>query len=243
MKLKIFAVLSLIFMVVMNAIAIVSPFNGISTWELSNSLNTFITPAGFTFSIWSVIYIWLIAVTLRYAIGKITLPREAVLIYIATCILNGLWILAWHYGNLHLSLLIILAIMIWLIVIDRDIRDNVPKRVRSIFLMYFGWIQIATLLMTLIYFQYQLDLFTDPMLYKYICAWILAAAWLLNLLVIYKERNIMTSLVAIWAMWGIINNQFDPMIIKTAWVVIAALWLGTVLGLARKYFYRPRILD
>ena len=237
MKLKIAAIASMLFMVVMNAIAIVSPFNGMSTGALSNNLNTFITPAGFTFAIWSFIYIWLIGVTLRYVLGKIIMPKEAIRIYIATCILNGLWILAWHYGNLHLSLLIILAIMIWLIVIDSDIRHNVPKRVRSIFLLYFGWIQIATLLMTLIYAQYQLHLFADPMAYKYICVGILAAAWLLNLLVIYKERNIVTSLVGMRAMRGIINHQFDPAIVNSAAAVLVVLWIWSVAGIVRPYLW------
>lgn len=231
MKLKIFLALSLIFMLFMNIVAVISPRNGISTAEISNSLNTFITPAGFTFAIWPMIYIWLTAVTLRYIIGKITLPREAVLIYIATCILNGLRILAWHYGNLHLSLLIIVAIMVWLIVINNDLRNTTHKRVKNIFFLYFGWIQIATLLMLLIYLQYQLNLFGDPMVYKYICIQILAIAWLLNLAIIYKEKNITTSLVAIWALRGIINHQFDPMIIKTARILIAVLWTASLYSL------------
>ena len=239
MKLKITAIISMIFMIVMNTVAIISPRNGMSTAELSNNLNTFITPAGFTFAIWSVIYIWLITVTLRYAIGKITMPKEAVRIYIATCILNGLWIVAWHYGNLHLSVLIILAIMIWLIVIDRDIRDNVPKRVRNIFLLYFGWIQIATLLMTLIYVQYQLhlNLLVSPQVWIYICAGILAVAWVLNLLVIYKEKNIVTSLVGMRAMRGIINHQFDPAIVNTARSVLIILWIWSVAGIVRPYIW------
>ena len=229
MKNKILFVLATMFALIMNGLSTLLPLNGISTKMISDNLNTLITPAGFTFGIWSLIYIWLVSISIMYAMGRIKLPREAVWIYIGTCICNGLWIVTRHYSNLHLSMLLILWLLIGLIVLDRDIRQSNSWWVRNIFLWYLGRVQIATLLMTIIYMQYQLEWFAGN--YVYICSGVIAMAGLLNLLVIYKEKNIVTSLVAMRAMRGIINAQTNLIIIYTARSVFAILWIWSIMSI------------
>jgi hypothetical protein len=122
---------------------------------------TMITPAGFTFSIWSVIYMGLLVVSTGVLIGKIKLPRLTLSRYICSCMCNALWIVARHYGSLHLSILLMLGILISLIMIDRSMRDKVISGyiyIRGVFGLYLGWITIASLLMTLIYAKYQLGI-------------------------------------------------------------------------------------
>jgi benzodiazapine receptor len=95
-------------MIGMNTLAVTLPLGGVSTGDLSDTLSTLITPAGFTFSIWSVIYLSMIVISLLIALKKITLPKITLSRYVISCVCNGLWIVAWHYGNLHLAMLLML---------------------------------------------------------------------------------------------------------------------------------------
>ena len=124
MALRITRLLSTIFMIVMNTLAVTLPLNGMSTGALSDMLQTVITPAGFTFSIWSVIYLALIGLTIAILIKKVTLPDRTMILYIISGLLNGLRIVARHYQSLHLSMIIIFGLLVCLILIDRDIKHH-----------------------------------------------------------------------------------------------------------------------
>jgi hypothetical protein len=163
---------------------------------------------------------------------KIQLPDRAMIRYIISALANGLWIVAWHYQNLHLAMIIILILLISLIFVYRNImadRQSVAyfPRVRGSILLYLWWVQIATLLMVTIYLQYQ---FGRIRWYEVEAGtMVLILAWCINLLILYREKNIITSLVGIRALWGIISGQTDPQIILTAQVMIGVL----VAGIAR----------
>lgn len=232
MLLRLSRLVTTIIMLVLNTLATTLPLNGISTKDLSDTLSTVISPAGFTFSIWSVIYLGLIGLTIAVMTKKITLPDRVMIWYSISALANGLWIVARHYENLHLSMLIILALLVSLIIVDRTLLDKPSSihhfaRVRGIFLLYIGWVQIATLILTIIYAQYQLGWFRGQEILVGTIAIVLAG--FSNLLIIKREKNIITSLVGIRALYGIISEQTDPNIVLTSqiviWVLIAAiLW-------------------
>jgi translocator protein len=223
--------LSTIFMFVMNTIAIVLPLNGVTTKELSDTFTTLITPAGFTFSIWSVIYLWLLILTIAILIGKLKLPKITLSRYICSCLCNGLWIVAWHYGNLHLSILLMLGILWSLIMVDRSMIGKPIEYypfVRAIFLTYLWWIVVASLLNTLIYMKYQLGIVGGYETIIAIVALCFAAA--INIYTINKEKNIATAVVFVWAMYGIsqVNGTMESPIWWTVHglglVMIGAIW-------------------
>jgi len=231
MILRLTRLVSTIFMLVLNTLATTLPLNGLSTWDLSDMLSTLITPAGFTFAIWSVIYLGLIWLTVAVLTKKVQLPDRVMIRYIISAFANGLRIVVRHYQNLHLSMIIILALLICLIVIDRMLVANKTSidyfpRVRGTILLYFGWVQIATLLLATIYAQYQLGILTWYEVPAGMAVIILA--WCANLLIIYREKNIITSLVALRALYGIIWWQTDPQIILTAQIVMGLLVWGIV---------------
>lgn len=223
--------LSTIFMMVMNTLAIVLPLNGVTTKELSDSFVTLITPAGFTFSIWSVIYLGLLIITVAILIGKIKIQKSTLSRFVLSSLCNGLWIVAWHYGNLHFSLLLMLGILWSLIMVDKSMKGQLIKYyqfVRSVFLVYLGWIVVASLLMTLIYMKYQLGIVGS---YETIIAIIaLCFAAVINIVTIIKERNVATAMVFVWAMYGIsqVNGTMGSPIWWTVHglglVMIAVIW-------------------
>lgn len=231
---KILWLLSLIFMISMNALAISLPLNNITTKQLSDNLFTLITPAGFTFGIWWIIYLWVIIVTILLLTNKIFFSNKAYIYFIIWNILNGLWIVAWHYGNLHLSILIIVGLLISLIFLDQENKRHAEARVRNIFLIYFWRVQIATLLMTIVYLQYQLWVISTTS-EQLVAVRAIVLAWILNLLVLYKERNVRTSVVAVRALRWIINWQNNYVIINTSYVVIIVLWIYIIRSLIFEY--------
>jgi uncharacterized membrane protein (UPF0182 family) len=52
-------ILSFVFMLIVSALATFLPLNGLTTKKLSDSFQVLFVPAGYVFSIWSVIYILL----------------------------------------------------------------------------------------------------------------------------------------------------------------------------------------
>ncbi len=235
MFLRLSRLLSTIIMLILNTLATTLPLNGITTKQLSDWLSTLITPAGFTFAIWSVIYLGLIGLTIAIVSKKIILPDKVMIWYIVSSLANGLRIVVRHYQDLHLAMIIILLLLISLIIIDRTLlvhRDSISyfHRVRGSILLYFGRVQIATLLMTIIYTQYQIGLLTGYEVPAGIA--VITLAWSANLLIIWREKNIITSLVALRALWGIINGQTDPQIILTAQIVMCVL-VGGITSILR----------
>ena len=238
MALRITWLIATLFALVMNYLATSLPLNGMSTKMLSDGLSTLITPEGFTFSIWSIIYIGVIILTGAIVWWKVKLSDKTMIAYIVSALANGLRIVARHYQNLHLSMILMLVILVSLIIMDRNMlsyRDSIASynRVRACILIYIGWINIASLVMLTVYLQYQLGRLAW---YEHTAALIaIIIAGCLNLLVICKERVSLTGLVGTRALWGIINGQTDPQIILTAQVMMGLLIAGVAWNEGRKF--------
>ncbi len=102
--------LTYIYMVGMNALATTLPLNGQSTNEISDRYDTLFAPIGFTFSIWGVIYLLLGVYTVFQLVADNSVVRTITPWFIASNVLNGTWIIAWHYDVIWGSLLIIIAL-------------------------------------------------------------------------------------------------------------------------------------
>lgn len=117
-------ILATVFMFAMNYLAISLPLGGISTGELSDKLTTLITPAGFTFAIWSVIYLGILVVSFLYLFKKKVILKTSFKRYLLSCLANGLWILAWHVQNLHAAMILMLVLLVSLIMFDLSIKHH-----------------------------------------------------------------------------------------------------------------------
>lgn len=154
-KLQISNIIGLLLVLTLNTLAVTLPIGGRTTGEISDLYPNLFVPAGYAFSIWSLIYILLITFTVMQARGLFS-SRSAPE-YIATvgwwffisCLANASWIIAWHYLLVPASLLLMLAILVSLMMIyvRLDInyfRSNIPFFVRLAFSVYMGWITVAT---------------------------------------------------------------------------------------------------
>ncbi|MEY3348312.1 MAG: hypothetical protein RLY46_351, partial [Bacteroidota bacterium] len=146
--------------IAVNALANILPINGLNTGQISGFYPNYFVPAGFTFSIWGIIYIMLIGfVVFSIAISfgaadtasakimdQISLPFQV------TCLLNAGWIVAWHYLQLGFSLIIMVGLLVFLAKIFIRIRKlEKPSRVsygfwlEQPFIVYLAWISVATI--------------------------------------------------------------------------------------------------
>jgi hypothetical protein len=133
-------------MIIMNYLANALPLNNKTTGQLSDMFPNLFVPAGITFSIWGIIYIALLA----YCIVQFTGSNQIAVtgigwFFAATCIFNALWIVAWHYQKLPLSLIIMLCLLVALILINIRISGLNFGIIKIAFGIYLGWICIATI--------------------------------------------------------------------------------------------------
>jgi hypothetical protein len=154
--LRIIAFLSLVFMITLNVLANILPINGLMTGAISDSFFNLFAPAGITFAIWGVIYLLLTI----YAIAQLKVDHDLsvrqnlfddlALPFTVSNIANGLWIIAWHFLRIDVSLFLIVIVLICLIImmieIDRtSLYNNDGFFIALPFSIYFGWITVATI--------------------------------------------------------------------------------------------------
>jgi hypothetical protein len=152
---QILNLIAVIATVAVNSLANIIPFNGQTTGEVSDAIPTLFTPAGYVFSIWSVIYLGLFAFALYQALPS---KRDEEFLdrigywFVASSVFNMIWIVLWHYEQFVLTLILMLGLLISLIAIY--VRLGVGRRkvsagerwlVHLPFSIYLGWISVATI--------------------------------------------------------------------------------------------------
>lgn len=157
--LKWFVLLALIAMLTVNALSSILPINNVTPKEVSDRYPNLFVPAPLTFAIWGVIYILVIGYTL-YQLGLFRKKGEAVngklltrtgIVFIVTSLLNLSWVIAWHYGLLVVSFVILALFLLTLIDIRLIIHAQEPLTVKEKWLVrlpfsvYFGWVTVATI--------------------------------------------------------------------------------------------------
>ncbi len=148
--LRIAVLFSTIAMIVVNYFAATGEIGGIDTGAVSAKYPTILTPAGYAFSIWSVIYLGMIVFSI-YQLGDYrneSISRIRV-IYIYSCLANISWIFLWQNQELFLSTIAIFALLGLLFAINQNgiwLSDrNSNFFVRIPFSIYFGWVTAASL--------------------------------------------------------------------------------------------------
>lgn len=241
------AVLATVFLLailVVNAMAVLLPINHLSTGEVSGLYPNLFVPAGFTFSIWSVIYLLLLAFcgfALWHAFTSATSmpPRSAfqktLPLFVISCVFNGTWIFLWHYLQVQLSLLIMIALLITLILLYQRLYPyrSVVFGIRYIvlfwpFSVYLGWISVALIA----------NVTAVLVSAGWTGGWWSASTWaivmiltatLLGLYFIVKKKDLAYGLVICWALYGIYFKQANLFSLSmTALIGIGILLSGVL---------------
>jgi hypothetical protein len=223
-------------MITMNILANALPLNHKTTGELSDALPNLFVPAGLTFSIWGIIYL-LIAV---FCIIQFKGSNQVVIgnigwLFSVSCLLNALWIVAWHYQRLPLSLMIMILLLVTLIYINMLIRGLPLGLIKASFGIYLGWLCIAAIAnVTALLVRYNWNGFGISEVTWTII--MIATGVLIVSVTLLRLQNPFIGLSVIWAFLGIyLKRQGDYKAIAfTAIAALAIVAVITVFGFFRK---------
>ncbi|MGD8565727.1 MAG: tryptophan-rich sensory protein [Candidatus Bathyarchaeota archaeon] len=206
-----------ILMVLINGLAgSTTLLGGKNTAEISNASFTLITPAGYVFSIWGVIYV-LLGIFVIFQ----SLPREKEKdyhrkigwLFVLSCVANIAWLFLWQFEYLAFS--VILMFLLLASLIYTYLRLDIGKSkvgfhekltIHLPFSTYLGWITIASIanvavtLVSLNWDGFGISQETWATL-------ILIIALLITILVLATRKDIAYGLVIIWAFVGISIGQ------------------------------------
>jgi benzodiazapine receptor len=228
-----------------NALANTGALNGKTTGEISDLYPTLITPAGYVFSIWGIIYTLLLVFIIFQALPsqkEKPFLREVSFLFVLSNLLNILWLFLWQYEQISLSVIPMFALLATLIGIYLRLKigkSTVPLReklgVHLPFSVYLGWITIAAIadvaaaLVSINWNGLGLSDVTWAIL-------VIIIALIITLTVIIMRRDIAYSLVVIWALVGIMVKQSENQsIFLTAGIsaIITAIALASTILVSR----------
>ncbi|MFY8036766.1 MAG: hypothetical protein ACOVMQ_06345 [Cyclobacteriaceae bacterium] len=145
-------IVALIVVLTVNALANILPINGMNTGQISDMYPSLFTPAGFTFSIWSVLYLLQIGfVIAQFSIKDSPYFKELSLWYLVSCLANASWILVWHYLLTSASLVVMFVLLFSLTRIFLLLQSQSFEKktewffVKLTFVFYLSWICVATI--------------------------------------------------------------------------------------------------
>lgn len=251
--LAILNLLSFAGVIAVNTLANALPINGMNTGEISALYPNRFVPAGFTFGIWSVIYLLMAGFTILsvkwlWNVPDSTLGRmfmDISPLYIATCVLNAAWIFVWHHLMVGLSVFIMLAFLVLLVVVHQRLqrhrgalKGTASVFVYTFFTVYLGWISVATI--------------------ANITAWLVSIGWnglgiapegwsltmmataiLLGILFIRFGRDHAYAWVIAWALFGIHGSQ-SARSFEIGQLALAGIAILLLLSAFYLYMDRPR---
>ncbi|HIZ70505.1 MAG TPA: tryptophan-rich sensory protein [Candidatus Atopostipes pullistercoris] len=200
----------LLLTLVVNFLGGTGRINNASQEEVSNMYHTLITPAGFTFSIWGIIYgllfISLIVMLIKEkdSYFKAAIDRITPLLWIAF-VTNMIWIVTFSYLKIGLSTIFIFIYLLSLIILVQRLRHLNDRKYWLLPLTFglnAGWLFIATVVNIAAYLvQIEWDGFgiaedTWALI-------IMIVALLLATFVQFQIKNAVFSLPIAWAFFGI----------------------------------------
>lgn len=147
------SVVSFLLTIAVNGYASAGKINGTTTAEVSDSFDVLFVPAGYVFSIWGVIYLFLIAFLIyQFTPGQKNDPRFLAVApyFVLSNLANGLWLVLFHYQFHAFTILPMLLLLVCLIQIYLKFQEKRGKGRAYYFMdlpfsIYLGWISVATI--------------------------------------------------------------------------------------------------
>ncbi len=216
--------------IVFNGLAAAGFVNNVTPELISAKYPTVLTPAGYAFSIWSLIYLGMLAFSVYQVLpSNVTRFRPVRSLYIATCVLNCAWIYFWHRDQIGVCLVLIIGLLwtlVGMLILLRRVGGNALCTTVP-FGIYAGWVTTATLVNFTIFLKY-IDVEMSPNAWNALGVSILVIAATAAFVVRWRLQNYIYPLAIAWAATGIAVKQSG----NTAIVVAAAFCTVTCLVVA-----------
>jgi hypothetical protein len=227
--------------VFINYVSNTGKINNTTIGEVSGSLNTLFTPAGYAFSIWGIIYLLVFGFILFQGRSLFTKVRDDDFIlktgwwFVISCLANSAWVLCWLYEYTGLSLVcmfLLLFSLLKIVVNNRMELWDAPLSVIAFlwwpFMVYSGWVTVASIanvsayLVKLGWGQFGLSatLWTVIMI---------LIAGILNLWVTWTRNMREFALVGAWALAAIAaaNWESNQTVVLTAIITAVILFVSS----------------
>ena len=242
-------IIAFLFTVLVNGLAgSTTILGGKSTAQISDTNPTLITPAGYVFSIWGVIYILLGVFVVFQALPsekEKDYQKRIGWLFVLSSLLNIAWLFLWQFEYLGLSVVLMFLLLATLIAIYLRLKigkSTVPLReklaVHVPFSVYLGWITIASIAnvtVTLVSVGWDgFGISQETWAFS-----IVIIALLITLLVVATRKDLAYGLVVVWALLGIAVKQSGNQNIVTtteisAVVIVIALALSILISRLRR---------
>jgi hypothetical protein len=239
--------IALIVTIAINYLSNTGLINGNTMKTISDRYQNYFTPAGYAFSIWGVIYLGLLGFII-YSWRSLSnnnknqfLPKIAWW-FIISCIANSMWVVAWLYDQLGLSLLLMTLLFMSLLKIIQNagIGSRQPHDIKTLLLVhwpfsiYFGWVTVASIanvaafLTKIGWSGWGISGVTWAVI-------MLCIAGLINVLVMHTKKLHAYGLVGIWAVLAIsvANQNAGSAIVYTCYCVSGIILVAIAINLLR----------
>jgi translocator protein len=235
--------------VIVNSIAgSTSLIGGQNTATISNNNPTLITPAGYVFSIWGIIYILLGAFVVYQALPRergSDYHRKIGWLFVLSSLINIAWIFVWQFESLILSVVLIFALLLTLIAIylrldigKSKIKTGERLAVHLPFSVYLGWITIASIAdvaVTLTAYNWN-GFGISPETWAIV---VVAVALVITMLMLGIRKDAAYGLVVIWALVGIgVNHSSNQNVVLlteiSSIILVIAVLVVTFFTLLRR---------
>lgn len=231
-RLAVFNFLSVLLSIIVSYISQTGIINGNTMGSISHKYSNLFTPADYAFSIWGLIYLGLLAFSIfmihqAYTNGKYTdFIEKTSFWFIVANIGTCLWVFAWLYEVLPLSVVLMFLILLKLlkIILNNNMeRWDAPFKVIAFYwwpiCLYSGWIAVASIANMAAFLT---EVGWDGSFFSE-ADWtiiMIAVAVMINLLMIWLRNMREFALVGIWALVAIYfrhTGNYD----QIAWAALA----------------------
>jgi hypothetical protein len=238
--LRILVALTIVGMIVMNVLAAALPLFGRGTAAVSALYPALVTPAGYVFAIWGLIYIGMLAYAVAQFLKPLAedeLPDRLAWPLILSSVANVAWLFLWQSLNIYWTVPVMLVLLSSLIAAYLTARRGRPDRpsvlerwaVRAPLGLYLGWISVATIANI-----------SDALYHAHWSGWgIAAAGWGVIVLVVgaalafmglARHGDCVFAGVFVWAFAGIAVATPSMLVRVAAGVLAGAIAVGIVVS-------------
>jgi hypothetical protein len=220
-------------MIVFNYFAATGILGGVETGEVSDKYQTVITPAGYAFAIWSLIYTGCLAFSVYQALpAQLERFRAIRRAYIVSCAANCAWLYFWSRETivLCLGLIVLLLASVGYICVQLRKAESSGEYwfAKFPFGLYFGWVTAATILnaaIMLVFLGVRVPESTAIMM----GAGLLLIAGALGVIIRLKLTNYFYPLAIAWALTAIaVKQSGKTLIVAAAAVGVIACLIAAV---------------
>lgn len=234
-----------VIVIVMNALSSVGGLNGNTQGNISDSYPNSFVPAGWAFSIWGPIYIWLGAFCIYTAVLPKSTDAAKILTgvgpwFIISCIFNIAWIVTFIFATpLAVSIstiwLFLLLASLLVIVVKTDSWRSVRTSlwdfwiVDVAFSMYAGWCTVASIANVVISLSGGLGWDGSPWNAEGWSALMIGVAAAINIAVLASRTDAVFALVFCWAAAAIADkHQSERAVFLTGTICSAVIGAGAL---------------